>query len=355
MKILILGGTAFLGPELVAAFRAKGAEITLFNRGKTNPGLFADLEQLRGDRDPSKAPGLSALEAEIKKGRTWDAVLDTSAYVPRIASASATLLKPAVSQYVLISTVSVYADQAKTATTEDDPVATTPDPTVETVSGETYGPLKSLCEREIVNMFGDRATILRPGLIVGPGDPTDRFTYWPVRLARGGRVLLPVAKDPWKSQVQFIDVRDLAEFTVKCVQDGHGGTINATGPDGPMSFEEMVFGIRAAVANRVEFVPVPEETVVAKGIGPWMELPLWVPQSADGAGLGTASIAKALSLGLAFRPLATTARDTIDWFAKAREGGLEFDFGKRPGRDGGLSREREAEVIGNWLARTAPH
>jgi 2'-hydroxyisoflavone reductase len=342
MKILILGGTAFLGPELVAAFRAKGAEITLFNRGRTNPGLFADLEQLRGDRDPAKAPGLSALEAEIRKGRTWDAVIDTSAYVPRIASASATLLKPAVSQYVLISTVSVYADQAKAGATEDDAVATTPDPTVETVSGETYGPLKALCEREILNVFGDRATVIRPGLIVGPGDPTDRFTYWPIRLARGGRVLLPVAKDPWKSQVQFIDVRDLAEFTVKCVKDGHGGTINATGPDGPMSFEEMVFGIRAAAANRVEFVPVPEETVLAKGIGPWMELPLWVPQSPDGAGLGTASIAKALGLGLAFRPLAATARDTIDWFVKAREGGLEFDFGKRPGRDGGLSRERES-------------
>lgn len=345
MKVLILGGTAFLGPELVAAFRATGAEITLFNRGKTNPGLFADLEQLRGDRDPAKAPGLSALEAEIRKGRSWDAVIDTSAYVPRIASASATLLKPAVTQYVLISTVSVYADQAKPGVTEDDPVATTPDPTVETVSGETYGALKALCEREAVNVFGDRATIIRPGLIVGPGDPTDRFTYWPVRLARGGRVLLPVAKDPWKSQVQFIDVRDLAEFTAKCVKDGHGGTINATGPDGPMSFEEMVFGIRGAVANRVEFVPVPEETVLAKGIGPWMELPLWVPQSPEGAGLGTASITKALTLGLTFRPLAVTARDTIDWFVKAREGGLEFDFGKRPGRDGGLSREREAMVL----------
>jgi len=347
MKILILGGTAFLGPELVAAFRAKGAEVTLFNRGKTNPGLFADLERLQGDRDPAKGPGLGALEAEVRQGRAWDAVIDTSAYVPRIASATATLLKPATTQYVLISTISVYPDNAKVGVTEDDAVGTLPDPTVETVDGTTYGPLKALCEREVVAVYGDRATVLRPGLIVGPGDPTDRFTYWPVRLARGGRVLLPVAKDPWKSLVQFVDARDLAEFTVKCVVEGHGGTLNVTGPDGPMTFEQMVFGIRAAVANRVDFVPVPEETVLAKSLGPWMELPLWVPQSPETAGIGTASNAKALALGLSFRPLAVTARDTIDWFAKTRADGLDFDFGKRPGRDGGLSREREAMALGD--------
>jgi 2'-hydroxyisoflavone reductase len=201
MKILILGGTAFLGPQFVEAARARGHVITLFNRGKTNPGLFPDVEKLHGDRNGD----LKSLE-----GRQWDSVVDTSGFVPRLVSMSATLLAPNVKQYVFISTISVFADGIKPGTAENGPLATTPDETSEDVP-KYYGALKALCEKAVDKAMSGRGWIVRPGLIVGPGDKTDRFTYWPVRLARGGDVLAPGdGVDP----VQFIDVRDLAEWIV---------------------------------------------------------------------------------------------------------------------------------------------
>ena len=200
MDLLILGGTGFLGPHTVRAARSHGHKITLFNRGRTNPQLFPDLTHLRGDRDPKTGDGLQALT-----GRQWDAVIDTSGYVPRLVRASAELLAPNVKQYVFISTISVYADFTKIGIVETDPLGTLDDETVEKITAENQGPLKALCEQAAEAAMPGHVTNVRPGLIVGPGDPTDRFTYWPVRIEHGGEVLAPLPKD---APVQFIDVRD---------------------------------------------------------------------------------------------------------------------------------------------------
>src|SRR5688572_19832884 len=247
MKILILGGTAFLGPELVEAAQQHGHELTLFNRGRTNPHVFPDLEKLRGDRDPKKDEGLKALE-----GRKWDAVIDTSGYVPRIVSASAELLAPNIKQHGFVSSISVYPEDHRAGADESAPVGKMQDEPVETMgaSFENYGPLKALCEQAAERAMPGRATNVRPGLIVGPGDPTDRFTYWPVRIDRGGEVLAPSPQD---APVQFIDVRDLAEWIIKLVQDGHAGLFNATGPRGKLSFAEFLYGCKAATNSVVNF------------------------------------------------------------------------------------------------------
>lgn len=343
MKILILGGTAFLGPEVVAAARARGDELTLFNRGRTNPELFKDAEgvtQLHGDRDPKKGDGLRALEEAIAAGRRWDAVIDTSGYVPRIVEASALLLKPAVRQYIFVSTVSVYRSFTP-GMDESGPLGTIEDPTTEKVTGESYGPLKALCEQAALKVFGDACANIRPGLIVGPGDPTDRFTYWPVRVDRGGRVLVPQAPKPREAFVSFIDGRDLAEWLVTLAHDGHGGTFNATGPAGPLTFDEMVIGCKASTSAVVELVPIPEAWLLERGVRPWMEMPLWVPQGAgDEGSMGSISRAKAIERGLTFRPLAQTAMDTIAWWKKTRP--ADADFGAK---GAGMARAREAELL----------
>ena len=216
MKILVLGGTGFLGPHEIDLAEDRGWEITIFNRGRTPVRMFEDdfseVTRLFGDRDPAKGEGLKSIEEAIAKGVRWDAVIDNSGYVPRIAKASAELLKDACRQYLFVSTISVYASDAEPGANESAPLATLDDPATEAVN-QFYGPLKAACEREVQAVFGDRATIVRPGLIVGPGDPTDRFTYWPVRCERGGRVLIPQASP----RTQFVDVRDLAGFIVTCV------------------------------------------------------------------------------------------------------------------------------------------
>jgi 2'-hydroxyisoflavone reductase len=351
MKLLILGGTSFLGPALVESATARGWTVTLFNRGKTNPGLFKDrdIEQIHGDRDPKKAPGLEPLATAIRAGRTWDAVIDTSAYVPRITTASAELLKPAARQYVLITTVNVYAEPLPVHADESAPLAPEPAVIDEKVSNESYGPLKAACERALTKVYGDRATLLRPGLIVGPGDPTDRFTYWPARLQRGGEVLIPKSSDPWASEASFIDVRDLADFACVCAEKGHGGPYNCMGPDGPLTFDGLIFGCRAAFGNEVSYVPADEAWLLEQQVTPWMGFPLWIPASmAEEARMGGMNRRKAIEHGLKFRPLAQTARDTAEWFAKAKP---DFDFGAKPGA-AGISRARESELIAAWKAKS---
>lgn len=224
MRILVLGGTGFLGPHFVAAARAQGHQLTLFNRGRSNPGRFAgeefaDIEQLRGDRKSD----LSALEGD----RQWDAVLDTSAYIPADVTRSARLLAPRVGQYLMVSTISVYAASDTPGQDEDAPLATLADPTVTEVTGETYGGLKALCERAAEAELPGRTTIVRPGLIVGPGDTTDRLTYWPARADRGGEILAPGTPD---DPTQFIDVRDLADFLLLALERRHTGIFNAGTP-----------------------------------------------------------------------------------------------------------------------------
>jgi 2'-hydroxyisoflavone reductase len=326
MKLLVLGGTAFLGPALVEAARARGHAVTLFNRGKTNPGLFPDLETLHGDRDGQ----LDAL-----RGRRWDAVLDTSGYVPRVVRQSAELLAPAVERYLFVSSISVYADGLAPPITEGSPLATAPDPATEDVRAH-YGALKALCERAVEAAMPGRALSVRPGLIAGPGDPTDRFTYWPVRLARGGEVLAPGdGLDP----VQFVDVRDLAAFAIRAVEQRLAGTLNATGPAAPLLTRDFLEACRApGVDARLTWVE--EKFLEEQHVSPWSDLPVWVPRS---EAFTQVSCAPAIAAGLAFRPAAETARDTLAWWR-----GLPEERRAKPRT--GLTAAREAEVLAAWKA-----
>ncbi|MFM7133843.1 MAG: NAD-dependent epimerase/dehydratase family protein [Planctomycetota bacterium] len=360
MRILILGGTGFLGPHLVDLALAKGWEVTTFNRGKTDPkrlagDRYAKVRQLRGDRDPKKGDGLKSLEELVAsmnaEGSRFDAVIDNSSYVPRITRASAELLAPVTMMYQLVSTISVWMDNS-IAPDESTPVATLEDETVEQITGMTYGPLKALCEKAAEAACPGKACIVRPGLIVGPGDDSCRFTYWPVRIARGGRVLAPRGPKADESRVQFIDVRDLAAFQLKLIEDGHEGLFIANGPEGPMTMEEMLAGIKASVSVPVEFAWIDEAWLLEQGVQPWMGLPLWIPQDPTTAGAGRANIAKALAHGLKCRPLAETARDTLaDFEATKAERPADFAWGS--GRAPGISAEREAELLKSWDARKA--
>ena len=228
MRILFIGGTRFLGRHLVESALARRDEVTLFNRGKSNPDLFPHLETIVGDRERD----VNSLE-----GRIWDAVVDTSGYVPRIVRLSAEVLKNNVGRYVFISSISVYSDFKKIGIDESDPVGTIEDQTVEEITGETYGPLKALCEQAVQEIYKERALIVRPGLIVGPHDPTDRFTYWPVRVARGGEVLAPERPEV---PIQIIDVRDLSDFIIQLIEENASGIYNATGPDYELTLGKLL-------------------------------------------------------------------------------------------------------------------
>jgi 2'-hydroxyisoflavone reductase len=328
--ILILGGTGFLGPALVEAARARGHVLTLFNRGKTRPHLFPDVERLQGDRDGK----LDALA-----GRRWDAVIDNSGYVPRVVRASAELLAPNVGRYLFVSSISVYRDGLPPGSDESAPVATTDDPASEDVRAH-YGALKALCEQAAEQALPGRTTVVRPTLIVGPDDPTDRFTYWPVRLARGGEVLAPGdGKDP----VQVIDVRDLAAWMVGLVEREVKGVFNAAGPRERLTMKVMLETCRAGTGARAALTWVPADFLEAQQVAPWTDLPSWIPRGPE-AGLSQVSNAKAVAAGLSFRPLADTARDTLGWWK-----GLPEE--RRAKVRAGLSAEREREVLAAWKTR----
>ncbi len=332
-KILILGGTRFLGPAIVEAAQRRGHTLTLFNRGKTNPDLFPDLETLIGDRDGK----LDAL-----KGRTWDAVVDTSGFVPRIVRMSAGLLAPSVKQYVFISSISVYADPLKPGADESAPLQTLEDPTTEEVM-KHYGALKAACEAEAAKAFPKTAMNIRPGLIVGPEDGSDRFTYWPVRIAKGGEVLAPGdGKDP----VQVIDVRDLGTWIVRAVEKGLAGPYNAVGPEKPMTMKEMLEACRKAAKSDAKLTWVPAEFLEEHKVAPWGDMPAWVPRTSDSAGYGAVDGGKAIAAGLTFRPIERTAADTLAWWnAEPAE--------RREKLKAGLAPEREAEVLAAWKAKRA--
>jgi 2'-hydroxyisoflavone reductase len=332
LRILILGGTGFIGPHQVRYAVARGHTVTLFNRGRTNPGLFADLEQLRGDRNSD----LSALE-----GREWDAVVDNAAMIPRWVRDSAGLLKDAANQYLYISTLSVYQGYPEPGMDESAPVRTLDDPTTEEVTGRTYGGLKVLCEEEAERAFPGQTTVVRPGLIVGPGDPTDRWTYWPVRIARGGEVMAP--GDP-TTLVRFIDARDVSEWCIRMLEQGDVGVYNAVGPESHLSTAEMLYGIRGAVGNRISFTWVSAEFLAEHDVRPWSDMPAWLPPSPDTMGYGSISRAKAISKGLTFRPLAVTARETLDWWKRLPEE-------RRADPRSGIEPEREAAVLEAWHTR----
>lgn len=342
MKLLILGGTVFLGKHLVEAARARGHELTLFNRGRSRPDAFSDVTQLHGDR---------ATDLNLLAGQTWDAVIDTSGYIPRIVRASAEALQALAPHYTFISSISVYADTASIGIDETSAVGTLSDEAVaaatgnDKITGENYGPLKALCEAEVTRVYGDHALVIRPGLIVGPDDPTDRFTYWPHRIAQGGDVLGPGGPD-WVTQV--IDVRDLAEWTIRMVEAGAHGVFNATGPETPLKFGDIVQASAQAAADAAEPAPpanlvwVDEQWLLDQQVAPWSDLPLWIPtMDPSMAGFSQISIAKATTAGLMFRDIGQTIRDTLYWDRTRGDVTLRA----------GLTRDREAELLAKWRTK----
>jgi 2'-hydroxyisoflavone reductase len=318
MRLLVLGGTKFLGRAVVACALDRGHEVTLFNRGRTNPELFPEAEKLRGTRES----GLDVL-----RGREWDAVVDPSGYVPGVVRAAAELLADAVGQYLFISSVSVYADFSGTLR-EDGPLASLdPEHSVDELREDyaNYGPLKALCEETVANVFPARHTSVRAGLIVGPHDPTGRFTYWPHRIARGGEVVAP---GPPERTVQFIDVRDLGAWVVDLCERRQTGTFNATQPG--VSWGEMLATCQRVVGGEAQIVWLPDDFLHAHEVGEWMELPLWIADP-QWRGLHEVDVARALTAGLTFRPLHQTVRGA---FKHAT-----------PTTDAGLTPEREAALV----------
>jgi 2'-hydroxyisoflavone reductase len=351
MRLLIMGGTVFLGRHIVAAAGERGHELTLFNRGRSNPEPVPGVEQIHGDREHDLA---------LLAGRRWDVVIDTSGYLPSAVRASAERLAGAIDRYVFVSSISAYGTFPRPGLREDAPLAPPPPPDAEDVV-RYYSELKAASEGEVQSALPGRALVVRPGLIVGPYDPTERFNYWVRRLADGGRVLAPAASD---QPVQLIDARDLANWIVRMAEAGAAGVYNATGPAAPLTFGQMLERIRSATTGAAdatptaadatatatrtaaEFVWVDEERLAEAGVEPWLGLPLWLdlPRNPDLRGFLAIDVSRALGAGLSFRPLEETVADTLSWTR---------DHDPAPPRPqsiplsppAGLSREREAELL----------
>ncbi len=315
MKLVVLGGTRFLGRHFVDAALARGHAVTLFTRGR-NANPWGDrVVALTGDRDPRVGAGLAALA-----GASWDAVVDTSGYVPRVVGASADVLASRVARYLFVSSVSVYADTSRPGLDERAPVATLDDPATEEIL-KHYGGLKAACEAAVTERFGERATHVRPGLIVGPFDSTDRFGYWVARFVhphllgeRAERVVVPA---PPGQPMQVIDARDLAAWMLDLVERDVGGTFNAVSPAGQWTLGDLVETLVAAAPSPPAPVWVDDATLLAHGVEPWVGLPLWLPASEpDSAGFMAIDTRKAMSTGLVTRPLAATVADTAAWLAQ---------------------------------------
>ncbi len=332
MDLLILGGTVFLGRHLVDAALDAGHQVTLFNRGRHGAELFPQVEKLRGDRDG----GLDALA-----GRRWDAVIDTCGYVPRLVRASAELLAGSVAHYTFISSISVYRDLDQAPVDEHSPVGILADPTVEEITGETYGPLKALCEQAAEAAMPGRVLHVRPGLIVGPHDPTDRFTYWPWRVAQGGNVLAPGRPE---RRVELIDGRDLSHWILRAVEARRTGVYNATGPAHELTMGDLLAACRQAIGSDAHFTWVDEAFLLANGVAPWSELPLWLPESDNG--VMAVDCQRAIAAGLELRPLAETVQDTLAWL-RTDKAPAEGDLSNIELR-AGMARAREAELLAAW-------
>lgn len=332
MKLLILGGTVFLGRALVESALARGHEITLFNRGKSNPELYPDVEKLHGERDGD----LAAL-----RGRRWDVVIDTSGYVPRYVRASAELLKDAVEHYTFISSISVYKDFSKPGFDESAPLATLEQQTDE-VTGENYGAQKVLCEQAVEQALPGRALHVRAGLIVGPHDYSGRFTYWVQRIAKGGEVLAPGRPE---RPIQLIDARDLGDWCLDMAEARKTGVFNATGPDYRLTMGQYLDTCKTATNSTAQLTWVSEAFLKEKEVGSWIEMPLWLPEGADDDGFMRVNCQKALAAGLKFRPLLDTVRDTWNWVNHPDETQLA---GRLIEMKSGLAPEKEASVLQAW-------
>src|SRR5215471_17016276 len=334
LRLLILGGTGFIGPHQVRYAMARGHKVTLFNRGKTNPGLFPEVEKLQGDR--------AAGDYQALKGREWDAVIDNPTTIPRWVHQAAQALKGRVKQYVFISTISVYATNDKPDADERAPVLSAPEPESEDAR-KYYGPLKALSEKEAQRAFPEAAAILRPGLIVGPGDLSDRFTYWPARLAKGGEVLAPGSPtDP----VQIIDARDLAEFVIRVCEERTTGVYNCTGPRSTLTIAEMLGGVRSVMSTDAYLTWVDAPFLEKHNVSSWVDMPVWVPSGGESGGFARRNISRAVSKGLTFRPLASTAKDTLEFYESEPEE-------RKAKLRAGLAPEREKEVLAAWHGRNA--
>jgi len=317
VKLLVLGGPKFLGRPIADVALARGHELTFFNRGHTNPKLYPDAKRLRGDR---------AGDLHVLAGLEWDAVIDTSGYVPDLVRASCEALAGS-GRYCFVSTISVYADFSEPVD-EDSPLASLGDLPSDEVTNESYGPLKALCEEAVLQTFEERALAIRPGLIVGPHDPTGRFTYWPHRLARGGEVLSPA---PRERQTQFVDVRDLGEWIVDLCERDVAGIFNATHPG--VTWAELLETCRTVAGADSEITWVSSEFLLEHEVGEWMELPLWIADPSM-VGADQVDVRRALEAGLVFRPLADTVRGALEDAPTTDAAGLEP--------------EREAELLAAW-------
>jgi 2'-hydroxyisoflavone reductase len=336
-RILILGGTGFLGPAIVEAAEKRGHTLTLFNRGKTRPGLFPHIEKRQGDRDPNKGEGIKSLETG-----EWDAVIDDSGYYPRMVGASAQLLAPRVKQYIFISSISAYKEPSPIGGDETAPLATLADPKVEEMGKgfENYGGLKAACEAAAEAALPGRTTVVRPGFIVGPDDPTGRFTYWPARFDKGGEIAVPGAPtDP----LQLIDVRDLAEWLVLMVENRTIGSFNALGPDKPMNWGRVIAACQKATPTPSTLTWIPGE-FVAKQEG--IDFPIWAPYVGETKGFHTWKNDRAVKAGLRFRPIEQTVADTLAWY----QGQLKEEKGRTRMA---FTPEQEAEMLKRWKTSKA--
>lgn len=334
LRVLILGGTGFIGPHMVREFLRRGHSVDLFNRGRTNNTLFPDLTTLIGDRDG----GLETLE-----GKRWDVVVDNSGYVPRHVADSARLLAEAADHYIYVSTISAYASLAEPID-EDAPLATIDDESVEEVTNQTYGPLKALCEKRAATEFGnDRLAILRPTYICGPGDRTDRYTYWPARTLRGGSMVWPGSRD---DEIQIIDVRDLANFTVDAAERGVTGTFNTVTPVGSFTMGELADDCLAVTAADMTPVWMDNDFLDSQETGEGNVFPIWVPPVAEYGGAARVSGERAVAAGLRNRPTRETARDTVSWWKTLPAERTEQ-------MRAGLAPDVEARLLETWRSRGA--
>ncbi|MET3729690.1 2'-hydroxyisoflavone reductase [Fictibacillus halophilus] len=327
MKVLLIGGTRFLGRHVADSFNINQHEVTLFHRGKTaKVGITDNVHEIIGDRD---------IDLSLIENGSWDIVVDTCGYFPKQVRKSAEALMRKGTFYIFVSSVSVYEDQSVRNITEDAKTAELTDPNT-TEIGEQYGSLKAACEREILDVFGDNALIVRPGLIVGPYDYTDRFTYWPTRGVRGGEILIPEMKDP---TVRFIDVRDLANWIVRMAENKENGIYQAVG--GVYDFNEVV---QKCLLSQVQttIVPVTESFLLNENVGEWVELPLWI-SSEDYRGLDYADDTKAINKGLIFRPIEETIKDTADWSLSRNLNPDDWKAGLHP--------DKEKMLLKKWHER----
>ena len=368
-SILILGGTGFLGPATIDAAIARGHKVTIFNRGRTEkyrPIKHADIEHLYGNRDPDKhaqeddttsPKGLEQLE-----GKKFDVVIDNSGYYPRIVKASAEWAAKSAGMYIFISSISAYAGSATPNSDETAPVGTMEDPTIENMgpSFEYYGPLKALCEKASEAAMPGKAAIVRPGYIVGPGDPTDRFTYWPVRANQGGEMIAPGTPD---DPIQVIDVRDLAEFLITLAENNTAGVFNAVGPETPARWGDVLNACVAAAASKPTLTWIDSEFLQANGL-PGGSLPIWIPPVGEYAGFHTWSNARAKAAGLKFRSMETIVKDTLAWWPTEVERRTKatasiIEEAKTAGKDAptlpdpsklkvGISPEQEQKLLALW-------